>query len=424
MPGGHTLQVDAGARADLTRSWEPPESQPEANRSLFIDLQAEAFKQAVRKLRLSDTLFSLTGGLDTRAILAVLSEAGVKPTACTISGGRTLCLDARLARTLCRAYGFQHFVVTLGEQFERDLPTYVLAASQLSGGLASVSQAHEVYFYRQLEGLGSMRLSGYLGNQVGRRGLEGVSMRNADPWALDDLIRAASAEPNEHWLASAARRLGHSLSRLLIQYEVPISSLGNYSIGHHFMIQQSPYASRSLIEISSGVPPGSGDSCVCEPSRARLRDLRHRFLGQPRVQSFQRKVIEEVGGVAADCPINWGWCARGGISLRGLGWGVLAFVDAASQPHLLPKFVRQCLRVVGADGVHEINQYRAWFDTVLREFVEDILRSRLVTESELLNATAVVSLLDEHYRGIRSHHSTLVATLDLALAQQLFAASP
>ena len=376
------------------------------------------------KLELSDTLFSLTGGLDTRAILAVLSKAGVKPTACTISGGRILCLDARLARKLCRAYGFPHVVVALGEGFQRDLPTYVLEASQLSGGLASVQQAHEVYVHRQLKGLGVKRLSGYLGNQVGRRGVEGLSMRNADPRALDDLIGVASAEPDEHWLASAARRLGHSLSRLLIQYEVPVTSLGNYSIGHHFMIQQSPYASRSLIEVSLGSPPGGRNSCVFEPSRARLRDLRHRFLGQPRVQSFQRKVIEEVGGFAADYPINWGWCASGGVSLRGLGWGMLAFVDAAaSQPHLVPKFMRKCLRFVGADGVHDIYRYRTWFDTVLREFVEDTLRSRLVTESGLFNATAVVSLLDEHYRGIRSHHSTLLATLDLALAQRLFAAS-
>src|SRR5262249_53165892 len=152
MPGGHILRFDAGARADLIQSWEPPEPRPESNRSLFIDFQAEAFKQAIRKLRLSDALFSLTGGLDNRAIFAALSEAGVKPTACTISGGRNLCLDARLARTLCRAYGYRHVVVALGEQFQRDLPTYVLEASQLSGGLASVLQAHEVYFHRELKG--------------------------------------------------------------------------------------------------------------------------------------------------------------------------------------------------------------------------------------------------------------------------------
>ena len=46
MPGGHILQVDSGAKADFIPSWEPPEPRPEANWSLFLDLQAEAFKQA------------------------------------------------------------------------------------------------------------------------------------------------------------------------------------------------------------------------------------------------------------------------------------------------------------------------------------------------------------------------------------------
>ena len=86
--------------------------------------------------------------------------------------------------------------------------------------------------------------------------------------------------------------------------------------------------------------------------------------------------------------------------------------------------MRQSLRVLGVDGVHEIKQCRVWFDTVLREFVNDSLRSRLVTESDLFNAAAVIRALDEHYHGVRPHYGTLLATLDLALAQQLFVKSP
>jgi len=71
----------------------------------------------------------------------------------------------------------------------------VMEASQLSGGLASVEQAHQVYVYQQLERFGSRRLSGYLGNQVGRRGVEGISIRNAEPCVLNDTLRVAvSAE--------------------------------------------------------------------------------------------------------------------------------------------------------------------------------------------------------------------------------------
>ena len=175
---------------------------------------------------MSDSLFALTGGLDTRAILAVLSEASIKLTAYTVTGDKTLCLDARRARELCRAYGWPHFVVPLDQAFLRDLPTYVAEASRLSGGLASVDPAHEVYVYRQLKGLGSRRLSGNLGNQIGRLGLEGISERKADLSVLAHTIKiAGTSEPNEHWLSSLSGRPGHTLLRCLIQCEAPFSSL-------------------------------------------------------------------------------------------------------------------------------------------------------------------------------------------------------
>jgi len=63
-----------------------------------------------------------------------------------------------------------------------------------------------------------------------------------------------------------------------------------------------------------------------------------------------------------------------------------------------------------------------WLDTVLREFVNDTLRSKPVAESGLFSAAALVRVLDEHYDGINPHHATIVATLDLALARQIFVA--
>jgi len=102
-----------------------------------------------------------------------------------------------------------HVVVSLDEQFRRDLPTYVVEASRLSGGLASLGQAHEVYFYRQLKGLGSRRLSGILGNQSDDEAWRELSSRNASFrfWA-HTLGIAGSVESSEHWLALAFPAFG------------------------------------------------------------------------------------------------------------------------------------------------------------------------------------------------------------------------
>ena len=420
MPAGHALTITTRGHVDLTRAWDLPASQPAAKWSSHVRQQIDAFRQSVQSLHLSKSVFSLTGGLDTRAILVALSEAKVRLPAGTMSGAVSLSLDARLARQLCHAYGLEHVVIPLDEQFLSNLPAYVLEASRLSGGLASLEQAHEVYFHRQLLGLGDRRLSGNLGNQVGRQGLEGVSMRNADTVILHEALRVGRRRSaNEHWLASEGVYSGDTLYRLLIERECPFASVGNYSIGHHFMIQQSPYATRSLIEIGSTAPRDCAGRPPFVRRRARLRDLRHRFLGEPRKRSFQRQLIRTAGGPAAKCPINWGWRARGGISIKGLGLGTLAFIDAASsRSWMTSTLVRQGLRTVRVAGTHEIKQPRIWLNTILRDFVNDSLRARRVRESGLFDFAIMVRLLDEHYRGVRSHHATLVAALDLALAEQ------
>ena len=58
-----------------------------------------------------------------------------------------------------------------------------------------LEQASEVYFYNKING-GSFngRLSGNLGNQIGRRGTEKVSLRNADAAILDESINEKAKE--------------------------------------------------------------------------------------------------------------------------------------------------------------------------------------------------------------------------------------
>jgi len=424
MPGAHCLQLDVHGGDHLTRSWNPPQPEPLSEPSSSVALQAEAFRRAVTNLHLTNSLFALTGGLDTRAVLAVLSKTAARPTACTMSGSPAVCLDARLAMALCREYRLEHVLVTLGEQYVRDLPAYVVEASRLSGGLASLDQAHEVYFNRQLNGVGSRRLSGNLGNQLARRGLEAYATRDAAFDVLNEgLARAASVQRQQHWLDSATRNSESTLLQLLLECEAPFSSIGNFSIGQHFMIQQTPYANRLLIEMALRSPLQAGASEHFKARQARLRHVGRRFFGQARAHSFQCSVIRAAGGAAAHYPINWGWRAAGGISLRGLGWGVLAFADAASTTcYASSAPIRKILSAVGASGLEEIRQSRLWLDTVLREFVNDTLRSKPVAESGLFSAAALVRVLDEHYDGINPHHATIVATLDLALARQIFVA--
>ena len=419
MPAGHRLTFDERGVERLSRAWHPAKPDTESCDTPIIERELIAFERAVRRLQLDDSIFALTAGLDTRAILALLTKLEARPIACTITGDRSVCLDARVAQTLCKEYGLRHVLITLDKSFRAALPHYIEEASRRSGGLAGLEQAHEVHFYEMVVGLGSRRLSGNLGNQVGRRGVEGVAFRGADVRVLHERLTVPHANINGHWLSTALADPEQEILPMLLEREVPFSSVGNYGVGQSFMIQQTPYADANLIDVVLRSP--AVKDRVYTTLRVRLRDLRHRFLGPSRDESFQCRAVRDAGGVLASTSINWGWRVTNGISLRGLSLGLGAFADALTSTRFSESsIVRKTLATLGACGLSETCQPRLWIDTSLREFVIDTLRSRQILESDLFDSRVLERFLDEHYEGTRPHHSTLIAALDLAVASQTF----
>lgn len=417
LPTGNTLKANVDGLCCISTGWSYPDFEPLSDWEGFIDLQVEAFKNAVNRLDVHNSFLSLTGGLDTRTVFAALLERGLRVQASTLSG-KNLTLDARIAKLLCERYQTQHFIVNLNDEFLRDLPDYVTEASRLSGGLSSLEQAHEIYFYRQLHHVGSRRISGNLGNQVGRGGVEGTSIRNADVSVLNiERTKHSFTGINQHWLETLSNKSNVPLFKLLLQHEIPYTFVSNYSIGQHFAVQQSPYANRRLIEVTSRRPTDSIHTNKFRPSHARLKDLRHRFFGENQSTSFQQKVILSQGGYVAECPINWGWRVKGGVSLSGLGMGALAFCDAyAGLTNPISRTMAKGLHLIKAEGMHIFKQYDNWLINHLSDFVHDSLKSKKVLESGLLNKEQIDKLLAEYYSNKGTRSKEIIAVLDLALA--------
>lgn len=420
LPGGHTLKADVRGNLSVAQSWNLPLPDKRLDWPSYLDLQGQAFGSAVRSLDLSASFLALTAGLDTRTILAVLVREGRALPAATLTGP-ALSLDARRAGDLCRAYDLSHHVVRLGSDFTRDLPEYVVEASRLTGGLASVEKAGEIYFYRHIAGVARRELSGNLGNQVGRQAFESVSARGAASSILaDGLLGDRDSEPPTKMLVPSTATW-HSAFQWFLQEEATLPVVGDFCLGQHFATQQSPYASRAMIETLGYSPVALEAVGSFAPSRARWRDLYHRFVGERKDRSFQRTLIAEVGGYVASCPINLGWRPRGGVSLSGLGWGLLTFADMTASSHLPAARVSSAiLEMTGMRGLHETKFYRNWLNDGLKDFVHDTLRSQGTRQSGLFNVGELDRLLYEHFSQGKDLHRTIIAALDLALAYRVF----
>lgn len=417
LRAGHRVRLgDDGALA-LQRSWElpPPAPRPPAE---FIEAQSAAFLAAVARIRVDRTFLSLTAGLDTRAVFAALAQAGRLVPAVTMSGPRRS-LDARIAARLCEAYGLSHELVTFDKRFRRALPDLMERSSLLSGGLTGFSQAPEIFLYERVGAGYAARLSGNLGNQVGRGGTEGVSVRDADTAILTPALR--HRDDAGHWLLAKLGGDERSRIQFILDAEIAYSSVANYSIGSHYAVQQTPYADRGLIETLASRPAMGSAAPSGSMLRMRLRDLRHRFLGEPEQLSFQRTLVRRIGGPVATVPINWGWRAAGGVSPGGMVLGALTLVGMAARSKGLDDgLLGKPIQWSGLPALHDFHDRRRWLRDDLRTYAQDLLGSTAVRDAGLFEPDTLARILREHFGGARDHYATVAFAMDIALAHKHF----
>ena len=156
-------------------------------------------------------------------------------------------------------------------------------------------------------------------------------------------------------------------------------------------------------------------------TRMRLVDLKHRFLGHPKAFSFQRSLLVRMGGFASTYPINFGWRATGGFSLRGMFWGVATFMGMIAEKGRIDEGVLGgALNRIGLADLYDFQRAPRWLRHDLRDFTHDILQSRAVQEAGIFDRRALATVLHAHFTGAQDHFQTVTFALDVALAQQGF----
>ena len=112
---------------------------------------------------------SLTGGLDTRMIMAwQKSQPGSLP--CYTFGGMLRdCQDVSLARQVARICEQPYEVIRVGEEFLSQFAHYAERAVYLTDGCVDVSRAPDLYLNERAREIAPVRMTGLYGGEVLRR---------------------------------------------------------------------------------------------------------------------------------------------------------------------------------------------------------------------------------------------------------------
>src|SRR5438094_5264666 len=191
---------------------------------------------------------SLTGGFDTRMIMACRPKTGEDPVCYTFSGENSQTLDDRLAKRVAETCGLAHRFLRIGPDFFSDFASHVDRTVYATDGCFGVLGAHEIYLNKQARYLAPVRLTGNYGSEI----LRGVS--TFKPLALSpnlfnpDFRRSLTSSTrlvaggNEHPVTSAAFR------------EVPWNLFGSLAAGRSQVTFRTPYLDNKIVALAYQAP--------------------------------------------------------------------------------------------------------------------------------------------------------------------------
>lgn len=344
---------------------------------------------------------ALTGGLDTRAIMAWRKpQPGSLP--CYTFGSKFReCEDVRIARRIAGVCQQSHQTLEVGNKFLSRFPHYAERSVYLTEGGVGVYHASDLYVSERARQIAPVKVVGTYGSEIVRhtvmlspkaraRGLyrpEFVTHINTADDTCADVQR-------EHPVTFAAFR------------QSPWYHHGILGLEQTQLTVRSPYLDNDFVRTVYRSPQSAG---ICDDIRPRLIHDGDPRLGRirtdrgvggeagPLTTTFTRALLEFT--VKAEYAYDYGmpqWLAR---------------IDHLLSPlHLERLFL----------GRHKMSHFRVWYRDALSHYVREMLLDARTLNRPYLERPAVESVVEAHLKGDRNYTSEIHQVLTLELLHRTF----
>lgn len=377
------------------RQWE---ARPALNAEEFYERLRDAFRRRLPRYfgGRQPVGMSLTGGLDTRMILAWHRPAPGSLPCYSFGSMFRDSEDVRLARRIARVCHQKHEVIPVAGEFLSRFSDYAHRVVYLTDGSADVSHAADLYVNERASQIAPVRLTGNYGGEVLRR------VRAFKP--VMPQSGTFTQELQEHFRVAASTyeelTRCHPLSFAVFR-QAPYHHYGMLAVEQTQLSVRTPFVDNELVATLYQAPEtatrgidvsrrliADGDAALAEIPTDRGEDLR----GASGTGTLRRALLNFT--FRAEYAYDYGmpgWLARVDHSL---GW-------------LHPE--RLFL------GRHKFNHYRFWYKTSLLSFVRDLLLDSRSLARPYVERRTLESLVDGHLRSGRNYTTELHKFLTLEL---------
>jgi asparagine synthase (glutamine-hydrolysing) len=345
--------------------------------------------------------FSLTGGLDTRMILAWLKpEPGSLP-CYTFAGTYRESRDVRIARKVAKVCGLTYELIPVGEEFLERFPYYAERSVYLTDGCAGVDEAANIYANQMARQIAPVRMTGNYGDQILRWQRVFKPGNPAPGLFQDDILKHAEAAKE-----TFARVIqGHKLTVAAFR-QAPWHYYGLLALESSQVSIRTPYVDNELVKLLYRAPV----------SALANNDLRVWLIaeGNPELSKIRTdlgfagrggKLIEAVNAKFHRITMHAEYLYDYGMPEQ------LARID-----HALAKLHLERLIL----GVHKFAHFRVWYRNELAGYVREMLLDSRTLARPYLNRGFVEAMVKDHLDGHRNYTAEIHTVLTVEYLHRLF----
>jgi asparagine synthase (glutamine-hydrolysing) len=344
---------------------------------------------------------SLTGGLDTRMIMA-WQESPLGSLPCYSFGGTFRdCQDVVLARQVASVCGQPHEVIPVGEEFLSLFPHYAERTVYLTDGCADVCRSADLYVNERAREIAPVRMTGNYGGEVLRR------VRAFKPVEPLPGLFHPELLPYVHRARETYAGLirGHPLSFSVFR-QAPWHHYGLLALEQTQLSLRTPYLDNDLVRTVFRAPQSAwvnNDICLrlIADGDATLRQIRtDRGLGQSGGRLSAAALRHLLGFTfKAEYAYDYGMPQS------------VARID-----HLLSPLRLERLFL----GRHKFAHYRVWYRDMLSGYVREMLLDQRTLSRPYLQEKKVETVVNGHLKGDRNYTTAIHTVLSLELLHRLF----
>jgi asparagine synthase (glutamine-hydrolysing) len=378
--------------------WETQEAATAASVRAEI---SSVFAQRLRRYFSGRVGMSLTGGLDTRMIMAQLNAAPGSLPCYSFGGMFRDCHDVKIARALAGACGQTHEVIQVGQEFLSRFAYYAERAVFLTDGCVSVDHAPDLYVNRLAAEIAPIRMTGNYGGEVlrGVRAFKPVRL-DRDPF-VKDLSPFLKAATGTYFRALDAHPITFAVFR-----QAPWHQFGLLALEQGQLILRSPFLDNELLRAVYRAPLSS--------LRGNALSLRIIQDGNPRL--LEIPTDRGLGGTAGWLQSAW---ARKCLDISAKAeyaydYGMPHW--AAKLDHWLRPFELQNLFL----GRHKFYHFRLWYRDILKDYVRETLLDSWALARDYVDRDALVGIVEGHVGGTQNNTTSIHKLLTLELIHRHF----